>query len=261
MRRSLAAAALAVVASVGFVQPASASTLFIDNFTGPAGTKPDATKWSEWSSCTYNGSAAYGKIGCGERATLDGAGHLQIPATPTLGTSISTKDHSRFTTGLFEARMKIDTPSGYWPAFWMLNNRPAGSPNYPRVGEVDALEAYTYYSDGYRRAVHNYSPAKGGVDQSWSGSENPLCGNGNVKGAWHTYGAKVENTQVTFYFDGVQCGAPVLSTEGGGKPWNFGSGYPYGLWPILTNAVDTVSGAPAPTASSTLLVDWVKVTR
>lgn len=232
------------------------STLFIDNFSGAKGAKPDASKWSEWSNATYGG--AYGNIGTGERATLDGSGHLSIPATPSQGTAISTKDHSRFTTGTFTARMKVQTQQGYWPSFWTLNNNPSGV-NRTQVGEVDVIEAYTQYNDGYRRAVHNYVPA----DQSknWSTAENPLCGGGDIRGTWHDYSAKIEANTVTFYFDGVQCGNPVLRSEQAGKPWAFAPDNVFGNWMILANAVDTASGAPAPTQNSVLLVDYVKVTR
>ncbi len=115
--------------------------LFSDDFSGNGDY--DHTKWGEWSACTYNGSAAYGGIKCGDRARLDGQGHLAIPATPTQGTSLSTGSTFRFTYGTVTARMMVPTQVGYWPAFWTLNNNPTGKPNSATVGEVDVIEAYT----------------------------------------------------------------------------------------------------------------------
>ncbi len=226
MRRLLASAAALLVGAVGAItaQPASAvTTLFSDDFSGAAGAKPNAAKWSEWSSCTYNSSAAYGSIGCGERATLDGQGHLSIPATPTQGTSISTKDHFRAVTGTFTARMKISSEPGYWPAFWMLNNSPSGV-DRAKIGEVDALEAYTALKPYYHVAVHNYFPQT--PSQNWSGSADPACGNNVILDQWHDYSTTVTNTLITFAIDGVQCGPGTARTEQPGKPWAFGTDNP-----------------------------------
>jgi hypothetical protein len=234
--------------------------MFSDDFSGAAGVKPDASKWSEWSACTYNGSAAYGSIKCGERATLDGQGHLVIPATPTQGTSISTKDHFRASTGTFAARMKVSSVPGYWPAFWMVNANPNGADRKPTVGEVDVHESYTGLANGYRRAVHNYYPTD--TSKSWSGLEDPLCGQGATFDQWHDYSAKVETNKITFYFDGQMCGSPVLRSENP-KPWAFAPDNTWGLWPILTLAVGGAGGQQDGKAvnPATLLVDYVRVTR
>jgi hypothetical protein len=237
--------------------PAGGPTvLFSDDFSGTGAY--DHSKWGEWSSATYNGSAAYGNIKPGDRAALDGQGHLSIPATPTAGTSVSTGGRFAFTYGTITARMKVQTETGYWPAFWTLNNNPTGQPNSATVGEVDVIEAYTKYNDGYRRATHNYTPSG-----SWSGADDPLCGGGDIRGSWHDYSARIEPGQVTFYFDGVQCGPVERSTdpEAAGKPYAFGPDDPAGNWLLLTNAVGNSSqGMETPTAPSVLLVDSVKVT-
>ncbi|HEY0238588.1 MAG TPA: glycoside hydrolase family 16 protein [Friedmanniella sp.] len=240
------------------VAPSGSRVLFSDDFTGSAGTKPDATKWGEWSACTYNGSAAYGGITCGERAALDGAGHLSIPATPSAGTSLSTGGRFAFTYGTVTARMKVPTEVGYWPAFWTLNNSPTGTPNLPTVGEADVIEAYTTFGDGYRRATHNYTPAG-----TWSSADDPLCAGADIRGSWHDYSAKFEPGQITFYFDGQQCGPVERSTdpEAGGKPYAFGPEDGAGNWLLLTLAIGGAGGAQQPAvAPAQLLVDQVTVT-
>jgi len=236
--------------------PSGPAVLFEDDFSGN-GTY-DHSKWGEWSTATYNGSAAYGNIKPGDRATLDGQGHLSIPATPTTGTSLSTGGKFAFTYGTVTARMKIQTATGYWPSFWMLNNNPTGQPNSATVGEADVIEAYTKYDDGYRRTTHSYTPAG-----NWSSKDDPLCGGGDIRGTWHDYSARIEPGQVTFYFDGQQCGPVERSTdaEADGKPYAFGPDNPAGNWLLLTNAVgNTSQGMQAPTVPSVLLVDSVKVT-
>ncbi len=236
--------------------PTSGSVLFSDDFTGTGAY--DHTKWGEWSSCTYNGSAAYANIRCGDRATLDGQGHLSIPATPTTGTSIATGGRFRFTYGTFTARMKVPTQVGYWPSFWALNNNPTGQPNSATVGEIDVVEAYTTFADGYRRTMHNYTP-----QGTWSPAHDPLCGGGDIRGTWHDYSAKVEPGRVTFFFDGKQCGPVETSTDpvANGRPYAFGPANPAGNWMLLTLAIGGAGGQQKPaTAPAVLLVDRVTVT-
>ncbi len=237
------------------VAPTAPKVLFSDDFTGAGGTRPDAAKWGEWSSCTYNGSAAYGGIKCGERSTLDGAGHLVIPATPTTGTSLSTAGRFAFTYGTVTARMKVPSEGGYWPAFWTLNNNPTGRPNDTTVGEVDVLESYTALANGYRRAVHNWSGAT-----SWSPASGPICGSGHVLGEWHDYAATVEPGKITFFFDGQQCGA-VTSKAESANPYAFGPDVSRGSWLLLTLAIGGASGQQdgKAVAPAQLLVDQVTV--
>jgi beta-glucanase (GH16 family) len=234
------------------------TVLFSDDFSGAAGASYDHAKWGEWSAATYNSSAAYGNIKPGDRARLDGDGHLSIPATPDQGTSISTKDDFTFTYGTITARMKVQTQSGYWPSFWTLNS-PADGSGAPLVGEADLIEGFTKYPDGYRSAAHNYDHGNDNGPH-----DNPLCGSGNdVRGKWHDYSARIEPGKVTFSFDGKVCWAfdSHDADLAGNKPYGFGPDNPAGNWLLLTNAVGNSSqGMEAPTQNSVLLVDRVTVT-
>jgi hypothetical protein len=234
--------------------PSGPTVLFSDDFSGTGAY--DHSKWGEWSSATYNGSAAYGSIKPGDRAALDGQGHLSVPATPSTGTSISTKDDFTFKYGTITARMKVPTEGGYWPAFWTLNNNPDGHDSLP-LGEADVHESYTALANYYHRGTHTWNN-----DQSWSSADDPACGQGHVFGEWHDYSAKFEPGQVTFYFDGVQCGLTTTKAAGGGKPYGFGPDVTRGNWLILTMAVGGAGGQQdgRATAPAQLLVDSVKVT-
>ena len=233
---------------------AAGAVLFEDDFGGTGSY--DHKKWGEWSSDTYNGSAAYGNIKPGDRAELDGDGHLSVPATPTQGTSISTKDDFTFLYGTVTARMKVPTAAGYLPAFWTLNNNSNGVDALP-LGEADIHESYTGLANYYHRGTHNWNN-----DLTWGSPGDPACGRDHVFGEWHDYSAKFEPNQVTFYFDGVQCGAVATKADGGGKPYGFGPDVTRGNWLLLTLAVGGAGGqqdgkAKAP---AQLLVDFVKVT-
>lgn len=262
LRLAAAAAGLVLVgAGAAVAVPASAApapaTLFSDDFSGSAGAKDD--NFTEWSGCTYNASAYYGNIKCGDRAHLDGEGHLVIPATPTEGTSVSTKDTFTAVYGTFTARMKVPTEAGYWPAFWLLNNNPNGQ-DAGVIGESDIHESYTGLANYYHRGIHNYSA------NTWGSPGDPACGRDRVFGEWHDYSVKIEPNQQTYYFDGVQCGDVAKKSDGGGKPYAFGPDVTRGNWPILTLAVGGAGGQQDPgtgheaTKPADLLVDSVTVT-
>lgn len=288
LKRAIVAAVAALTipaATLVAAQPAQATTtLFADEFAGAAGPalsslSPDASgasrsgsKWTEWSSATYNGSAAYGSIttGAADRARLDGAGHLIIKATPTQGTSISTKDLTRFAYGTFEARIKVQgnsTGPGYWPAFWLLNASPKGDPvnSTGTIGEIDALEAYTGLDDYGHVAVHNYDVAHNGAG-SWSGADDPKIGEGTLFDTWHTFGAIVAPGKTTFTYDGVVTNT-VYASEQPDKPYALYPDNTAGLWPILTLAVGGAGGQQDPgtthgaVGNGKMLVDWVHITR
>lgn len=240
------------------VSQGAGAVLFEDDFSGPVGAY-DHSKWGEWSSCTYEASAAYGNIKCGDRAAIDGQGHLSIPATPTQGTSISTADHFSFTYGTITARMFIPSEGGYWPAFWTLNNYPNPGQqggDAPIVGEADVLEAYTSLANGYRDAVHNWSGST-----SWSGGDDTLNGLGHTIGEWHDYSARFEPGKITYLRDGVQVGMTATKEQGAGKPYAYGPDITRGNWLILTLAIGGASGQQDGKAvvPSHLLVDRVEV--
>jgi hypothetical protein len=235
--------------------PGGPAVLFSDDFTGTGDY--DHSKWGEWSAATYNGSAAYGSIKPGDRAKLDGEGHLSVPATPDQGTSISTKDDFTFQYGTVTARMKVPTEAGYWPAFWTLNNNPDGHDTLP-LGEADIHESYTgLLPDSYHHGTHTWNN-----DLTWGAPGDNLYGIDQVIGEWHDYSAKFEPGKITFYLDGVQSGAVTTKAEGGGKPYGFGPDVTRGNWLLLTLAVGGAGGQQdgKAVAPARLLVDQVTVT-
>jgi beta-glucanase (GH16 family) len=122
-----------------------------DDFTGLAGTSPDATKW------TYDIGIGPGNDGWGnneleyytdrpENASLDGAGNLAITArSESFGgrsftsARLNTKGIFAQTYGRFEARIKMPWGPGIWPAFWMLGAN-IDEVAWPQCGEIDIME-------------------------------------------------------------------------------------------------------------------------
>ncbi len=54
-------------------------------------------------------------------------------------TKINTKGKKEFLYGRIEARAKLPTGKGIWPAFWMLGSN-IGTVGWPKSGEIDILE-------------------------------------------------------------------------------------------------------------------------
>ncbi len=235
---------------------AAGDLLFVDTFNGPAGPF-DSTKWKDWSYCSFNPAAAYGRIQCGDNEKLDGKGHLVIPAMPDRGSALSTANRFSFTYGTVSAWIKVPRNDGYWPAFWTLNNGLDGIER-PLGGEIDVMEQYTSWDDEYHRGVHNWNG--NAWDQSWGGVDDPTrCSNGaDLTTGFHKYSARVEPGKITFFFDDVQCGEPVTTAMGNGKPWTFGPDIMDPNFLILTLAVGGADQAPA-TRGARMLVNRVEV--
>ncbi|MDO8624146.1 MAG: glycoside hydrolase family 16 protein [bacterium] len=99
--------------------------------------------------------------------------------------------------GYFEMRAKLPKGKGVWPAFWLLPTDKTWPP------EVDILEAFGDPNDrreGGRTMIHNafHSPKKSESCEEWHDVGV------DITESFHTYGALVEPTGVTYYFDGKQ---------------------------------------------------------
>ena len=119
-----------------------------DEFEGAAGQRPDPSKWG-----ADIGGGGWGnrqlEYDQAENATLDGQGHLAVIAQRTVYTNgaasytsarLVTKGRFEQAYGKFEARIKLPTGQGLWPAFWLLGAN--GDTNaWPTCGEIDIMEA------------------------------------------------------------------------------------------------------------------------
>ncbi len=255
---ALCAAMVALAPVAAADTPSTGAILFEDDFTGSANGTPSSA-WYDYSACTYDSSAAFGLIGCGDNETLDGSGHLQIPATPTAGSAIRTHFTAQY--GTFSAWIKLPAQEGYWPAFWTLNNDPEGgaATTTSPVGEVDVMETWTKFS-------HQNPGLSKALGHTWTGSsttdyhspDNTCSTSGALDGVFHKYSAKVEPGQVSYYVDDVQCGQNYV--KGTNKIWGLGPDVTRGNFLILDLAIGDAGGQQAaPTANATMLVDRVEV--
>jgi glycosyltransferase involved in cell wall biosynthesis len=99
--------------------------------------------------------------------------------------------------GYFETRAELPPGPGTWPGFWLNANQRHDDPN-PGV-EIDVLEYYGQFPDGYHSAVHIWDKA----DPKKSRELNQVISvpSGSLTSAFHTYGVDVEPEWITFYLD------------------------------------------------------------
>lgn len=232
------------------------SILFQDDFTGPAGALPDQAMWEDYSVTTYNPSAAFGLLRPGNSETLDGEGHLVIPATPTAGSAIRTGANFGFEYGIVSAWIKLPAEPGYWPAFWTLNSPPDGSERLP-VGEIDVMEGYTTWSNVYIASGHTWT---GDGATTYHSPENrcPGAEDADLTGRYNKFTARIEPGRITYYFNDVECGRAYVRDPG--RAWAFGPDITSPNWLILDLAIGGADGQQIPASRpAQMLVDRVEV--
>jgi beta-glucanase (GH16 family) len=228
-----------------------------DEFNGPNGAPPDPAKWIAETGANRWGNHELEYYTSRRRNVRQENGDLVIEAFKESFTGPkgvrSNYTSARFSQkyGRFEARIKLPTGRGLWPAFWLLgdNFKTAG---WPRCGEIDIME-----NIGSEPAINHGSMHGPG----YSGA-NPLTGiytlpSGRFSDAFHIFAVEWEPARVRFYVDGNLYETRTPS-DIPGKQWVFD--HPFLV--ILNVAVG--GNMPGyPDASTVLpqrmLVDYVRV--
>ncbi|MTI29981.1 family 16 glycosylhydrolase, partial [Xanthovirga aplysinae] len=162
---------------------------------------------------------------------------------------ITTEGISAFQYGKIEARIKLPSATGVWPAFWMLpvNNQ------WPTTGEIDIMEASHLNPTMTRGTVHH----TGGF------TTGTLSNLPDLSADFHTYSIEWEKDEIRWYFDDQLYHKATPTSTGGAWPFN-DNGNPFYL--ILNSAVGGL-GTPftgnipfeAEEFPTTMEVDYVRV--
>ncbi|HEY8165530.1 MAG TPA: glycoside hydrolase family 16 protein [Gemmatimonadaceae bacterium] len=243
-----------------------------DEFDGPSGSRIDAAKWNY----DLSDGCAAGICGWGnnekewytdspDNIALNGSGQLMIVARlapsgmtcyygPCRYTSakITTRGKLNAAPGRVEARIKLPSGQGLWPAFWMLGSSFPATP-WPQCGELDIMENHGSTSSGISSAVHG---------PGYSGNTPFVRGYALTQGSFsddfHIFSVEWDSVQVRFLVDNTPH-YTVTRTE----MERYGKsviGQPFFL--ILNLAVGgNFDGDPKSDAilPATMLVDYVRV--
>ena len=267
--RATAAAALCVVLCLATITRGQAWKLvWNDEFDGAKGAGVDRARWG----------AEVGGEGWGnheleyytddrKNAHLDGRGHLIIKALKeTLppefkcwygrcrytSARLTTKKKFARAYGRFEARMKLPSGQGVWPAFWLLGDD-IDAVGWPACGEIDAMENIGREPSLVHGTIHGpgYSGANG------VGAPYALPGGRRFADDYHTFAVEWEPGEIRWYVDGVLYQTRGATDLPPGAKWV----YDHPFFVILNLAVGgDWPGAPDETTSmpQTMSVDYVR---
>jgi beta-glucanase (GH16 family) len=196
-------------------------------------------------------------------AHYDGRGHLVIKAIKATGggrpytsAKLSARHSARpatFRAGLFEARIKVPTGSGIWPAWWLLG--PDDRYGWPSCGEIDIMEAPCSASTADQIHQGTHSPH---ATDSGAVSVGVQPSTGTWGHDFHTYSANWTPGRVEFFIDHRSTGLVTRKdVEAKHGAWPFDH-LPQS--PVLNLAVGGWAGAPDGTWSEqSMLIEWVRV--
>lgn len=248
--------------------------MWSDEFDGPAGARPDSTKWRP----DVGDGCAQGICGWGngekeyysdaaENVALNGAGQLAIvarvapPGTtcyygPCRYTSakITTRGLMNAGPGRVQARIKLPAGQGLWPGFWMLGHGHPATP-WPQCGELDIMENRGSQPAVTSSAVHGPNYAGGA-----SFASARTLSRGTYSEDYYEFAVEWDAVRIAFFVDGVSSFAIARPDVEARGPWVFDQSF----YAILNLAVGGhFDGDPASDAifPATMLVDWVRVYR
>jgi beta-glucanase (GH16 family) len=252
--------------------PSKWKLVWSDEFNTKAGAAPNATVWgNEVGDGTANGIPGWGNDELeyytpgGANASTDGKGNLVITTAKADGSltcyygpcqytsaRLLTKNRLEVAYGRVEARVKVPSGAGLWPAFWMLGTD-IDQVGWPQTGEIDIMEYVARLPNQIFGTIH-------GPGYSGGQSYGKTVDLGKpVADAYHTYAVEWQPDKITWLFDGAPYfiatpSDPFLQ----GKQWVFN--HPFFL--LLNVAVGgNFGGAVSPDTvfPAKTLVDYVRV--
>jgi beta-glucanase (GH16 family) len=241
-----------------------------DEFDGVNGSPPDPKKWTHdlggggWGNQeleSYTNRVENARIENGNlvitarKEDYEGSDHIAREYT-----SARLKTQGLFSQayGRFEARIRIPSGQGMWPAFWMLGDN-ISSVGWPKCGEIDIMENIGKEPGLVHGSVHGPMTTGGATDLT---STVSLSTGKDFASAFHLYAVEWEPDVVRFYLDetlyATYTASSVAATPGTAGSWVFD--HPFFV--ILNVAVGgSWPGPPDATTSfpQTMLVDYVRV--
>ncbi len=261
----LLAAVLAVgaVACAGGPPPgapdARSLLVWADEFNGPAGQLPDSARWvfdvgTDWG----NGQLEF-DTDRPENVSLDGNGNLAITArresyagSEYTSGRIRTKGLFERNGGRFEARIRLPSGRGIWPAFWLLG-ADIDEVGWPQCGEIDVMEFRGQEPSVVHGSLHGPGHFAGdALTASYT------LDDGRFDSGFHVFAVSWTRDRIEWFVDGER----YQTVERRDLPGQWVYDHPFFI--LLNVAVGgTFLGAPDDTTSfpKTMLVDWVRVYR
>jgi hypothetical protein len=243
--------------------PSGWTTVFSDDFAGPAGSPPSSANWFYDIGTGYGTGEIENTTNSTSNVYLDGNGHLDITAidnggTWTSGRIESTRDDFEAPPGgEMEMTASIEQPNpadglGYWPAFWALGSPMRTGGTWPTSGEIDMMEDV----NGLNEASQTLHDSAGS-----SGSPLTACPTTGCQTGYNTYSVIINRVNTSaeyleFLMDGTVTDT-ITEASVGTTAWQdaidhgffiifdlaMGGNYPNGECDCTTPTSATTSGA------------------
>lgn len=244
--------------------------LWSDEFDAPAGTAPETRNWTfDIGDGTEAGIPGWGNQErewyLPEQAKLNGSSALVISAeladanrhfdayygkpAEWLSAKIHTKGKVEVLYGRIEARVKIPTGVGTWPAFWMLGND-IETIQWPHCGEIDILEVRGRDAGNLVATLHGpgYSGEHGcGVE--W---RTPSAMNDD----FHTFAVEWLPDKITWFYDDIAYSTKTPADLGENK-WVFD--HPHYIITNLAMGGGFTGDIDPELKSAEMLIDYIRV--
>ena len=250
---------LALVASPTAPAQTSWHLIWDDEFNGPTNSSPDPSKW------TYDlgNNGGWGNqeletyTNLPENAHMDGNGnlviHVESGSAGYFSARLKTQGLFAVQYGRIEARIKLPSGQGFWPAFWMLGSD-IGSAGWPQCGEIDIME-----NIGKEPSVNHGSVHGPGYSGGKALTALYTLPNGQkFSDAFHTFSVQWSPQAVVFFVDGTSYETVIPTAAPAGDQWVFDN--PFFL--LLNVAVGgNFPGSPDATTQfpQDMLIDYVRV--
>src|ERR1700683_1141958 len=240
--------------------PAGVTTVFGDNFAGPAGSAPSAANWFYDIGTGYGTGEIENTTSSTSNAYLDGNGHLVLKAIDNGGTWTSARlestrdDFEAPPGGELEMTASIEQPDpanglGYWPAFWALGSPGRMGGPRPTEGELDMMEDV----NGLNEASQTLHDSAGS-----SGHALIACPTTGCQTGYNTYSVLINRTNTSaetleFLMDGT-VESTITEASVGTTAWQnaIDHGF-YIIWDLAMggNYPNGISGETTPTSATT----------
>jgi uncharacterized protein (TIGR03437 family) len=251
--------AVVVVMPVMCLAQSSWHLIWSDEFNGPANTSPDATKWTydTGNNGGWGNNELENYTNLPENAHMDGNGdlviHVEQGSAGYFSARLKTQGLFAVQYGRVEARIKLPSGQGIWPAFWMLG-ADIPSVGWPQCGEIDIMENRGSEPGTNHGSVHGPGYSGGSAKTS-----TYLLNTGrSFSDDFHTFAVQWSPASIQFYVDGTSYETVTSASIPNGAQWVFDSPFF-----ILLNVAVGGNFAGAPNATTQfpqdMLVDYVRV--
>jgi beta-glucanase (GH16 family) len=259
------ATALFIPAQHDTAEAAIGGITWSDEFNAAAGTPVDSSKWNfdiggsgwgnqerEYYTNSTNNVVQDGQGNLVITARRENPGNYQCHYGTCEFTSGRILTNGRFTQryGRYEARLKVPSGQGIWPAFWLLGDN-LGSVGWPQSGEIDIMENIGREPNTVHGTLHGPGYSGGAGITAGRAHSAPLSAD------FHTYRIDWSPNLVVWYFDDIEYHR-VTPANIGGNQWVFD--HPFyiilnvavgGAWPGFPDGTSTYP--------QSMTVDYVRV--